>query len=67
MTQSKVKVSCLLSRVNKWRFQGVYTISDFNNFAKRLFDGDKLNNYKGVRFINIETKKVITEIYKEKL
>lgn len=58
------KVSCLLAKVNKWRYQGIYSTNDFEKFADRWFENDKLGNYKGIRLIDVDTKKVIFEIKK---
>jgi hypothetical protein len=52
----------LLNRVNKWSYQGIYSTNDFEKFADRWFENDKFGNYKGIRFIDVDTKKVIFEI-----
>ena len=61
----RYKVSYLLSKTNKWRYDKEYNISNPQEFAKEWFKRDNLVNSLAVRFIDVETKKVISEIYRE--
>jgi hypothetical protein len=61
----RYKVSYLLSRVKKWRYDREYNISNAQEFAREWFKRDNLVNTLAVRFIDVETKKVILEIYRE--
>lgn len=61
----RYKVSYLLSRVNKWRYDREYNISNAQEFAKEWFKRDNLVNTLAVRFIDVETKKVVLEVYRE--
>lgn len=60
----KYKISCLLSRANKWSYQGIFSVENFEIYANEWFERDTFGNYKGIRFIDVDTKKVIFEIKK---